>query len=117
MSAFYPIATTCSILAPMCYVPRARPQSISFEGMTGMSDQIADTNNGKPHKAKITCALTGKEYPRSAVVSLATVLPSLVERIRKDIPNSKTTLSFRARSLIAIADYTSPNYCARKAAI
>ena len=73
----------------MCYVPRARPQSISFEGMTGMSDQIADTNNGKPHKAKITCALTGKEYPRSAVVSLATVLPSLVERIRKDYPELK----------------------------
>lgn len=52
-----------------------------------MSDQIAE--NGKPHKPKVICALTGKEYPRGAVVNLATILPSLVERIRKDYPDLK----------------------------
>jgi uncharacterized membrane protein len=45
--------------------------------------------NGKNSKPKIVCALTGKEYSRGNVVNLATVMPSLVERIRKDYPNLK----------------------------
>jgi len=52
-----------------------------------MSDQIVE--NGKAPKQKIVCTLTGKEYPRGAVVSIATVMPSLVERIRKDHPDLK----------------------------
>lgn len=45
--------------------------------------------NGKAPKPKIVCSLTGKEYSRGAVVSIATVMPSLVERIRKDYPDLK----------------------------
>jgi uncharacterized membrane protein len=52
-----------------------------------MSDQI--TENGKAPKPKIVCALTGKEYSRGNVINLATVMPSLVERIRKDHPDLK----------------------------
>jgi uncharacterized membrane protein len=52
-----------------------------------MSDQIVE--NGKAPKQKIVCSLTGKEFSRGNVVSLATVMPSLVERIRKDHPDLK----------------------------
>jgi uncharacterized membrane protein len=52
-----------------------------------MTDQIIE--NGKPPKAKVVCSLTGKEYSRANVVNLATVMPSLVERIRKDYPDLK----------------------------
>jgi uncharacterized membrane protein len=52
-----------------------------------MSEQTIE--NGKPPKPKITCALTGKEFSRGNVVTLATVMPSLVERIRKDHPDLK----------------------------
>ncbi len=52
-----------------------------------MSDQIVE--NGKAPKQKVVCALTGKEFSRGNVVNLATVLPSLVERIRKDHPELK----------------------------
>jgi uncharacterized membrane protein len=52
-----------------------------------MSEQTLE--NGKPPKAKIACALTGKELSRGNVVNLATVMPSLVERIRKDHPELK----------------------------
>lgn len=50
-----------------------------------MSEQTKE--NGKPHKPRFVCALTGAELPHSAVVNLATVLPSLADRIRKDHPN------------------------------
>ncbi|MBS0233614.1 MAG: DUF1003 domain-containing protein [Proteobacteria bacterium] len=52
-----------------------------------MSEQTSES--GKPPKPKITCALTGHEYPRGKLVNLATVMPSLVERIRKDHPELK----------------------------
>ena len=52
-----------------------------------MSEQTIE--NGKPPKPKIICALTGKEFSRGNVVSLAAVMPSLVERIRKDHPDLK----------------------------
>lgn len=55
--------------------------------MTGMSDQNAES--GKSPKPKVVCALTGKEYPRGAVINLATVMPSLIERMRKDHPDLK----------------------------
>ncbi len=45
--------------------------------------------NGKAPKPKFFCTLTGKEYSRGNVVNLATVMPSLVERIRKDYPDVK----------------------------
>ncbi|CCB65349.1 MULTISPECIES: DUF1003 domain-containing protein [unclassified Hyphomicrobium] len=58
-----------------------------------MADQIPENGkvpeNGKASKPKIVCSLTGKEYSRGAVVSIATVMPSLVERIRKDYPDLK----------------------------
>ncbi|MFT3730892.1 MAG: DUF1003 domain-containing protein [Hyphomicrobium sp.] len=52
-----------------------------------MSDQ--STENGKATKPKLACALTGKELSRSNLVSLAAVMPLLVERIRKDYPDLK----------------------------
>lgn len=52
-----------------------------------MSEQM--TEGGKPPKPKVACALTGQEYSRGKVVNLATVMPSLVERIRKDHPELK----------------------------
>ncbi|MET0432290.1 MAG: DUF1003 domain-containing protein [Hyphomicrobium sp.] len=52
-----------------------------------MSEQTIE--NGKPPKPKIICALTGKEFSRGNVVSLAAVMPSLVERIRQDHPDLK----------------------------
>jgi uncharacterized membrane protein len=58
-----------------------------------MSEQTTENGkaaeNGKVAKPKIVCALTGKEFSRSNVVNLATVMPSLVERIRKDHPDLK----------------------------
>jgi uncharacterized membrane protein len=54
-------------------------------GIAAMSERPRE--NGKPHRPRFVCALTGAELPHSAVVSLATVLPSLVDRIRKDHPN------------------------------
>lgn len=45
--------------------------------------------NGKPQKPRFVCALTGAELPRGSVINLATVLPSLAERIRKDHPDLK----------------------------
>jgi uncharacterized membrane protein len=50
-----------------------------------MADQT--TENEKRPKPKFNCALTGKEFSRGNVVSLATVMPTLVERIRKDHPD------------------------------
>jgi uncharacterized membrane protein len=50
--------------------------------MSGTSE-----NSGKPLKPHFVCALTGAEIPRAGAVSLATVLPSLVERIRRDHPD------------------------------
>ncbi len=52
-----------------------------------MSEQT--TESGKPPKPKITCALTGHDYSRGKLVNLATVMPSLVERMRKDHPDLK----------------------------
>ena len=52
-----------------------------------MSDQIND--NGKPNKARIVCAITGKELSRNGAVHLDAVRPSLVERMRKDHPDLK----------------------------
>jgi uncharacterized membrane protein len=47
----------------------------------------ATKENGKPHKPRFICAITGAELGRNGVVNLATVRPSLVERIRKDHPD------------------------------
>jgi uncharacterized membrane protein len=52
-----------------------------------MSDQI--NGNSKRHKTRVVCAITGKEIPRNSAVHLASVLPSLVERMRKDHPDLK----------------------------
>jgi uncharacterized membrane protein len=53
--------------------------------------RMSDENNGvgKAPKPKIVCALTGKEFSRGNIVNLGTVMPSLVERIRKDYPELK----------------------------
>jgi uncharacterized membrane protein len=53
-----------------------------------MTDQNQDAaaGNGKPKKPHAVCAITGKELPRGAVVSLGSVLPSLADRLRKDHP-------------------------------
>jgi uncharacterized membrane protein len=52
-----------------------------------MSDQI--NVNGKPNKARIVCAITGKELSRNGAAHLDAVRPSLVERMRKDHPDLK----------------------------
>jgi uncharacterized membrane protein len=54
-------------------------------GTISMSEQ--SNENGKPHKPRIVCALSKTELPRNAVVNLATVMPSLVARIRRDHPD------------------------------
>lgn len=50
-----------------------------------MSDEIKV--GGKSHKPRLTCALTGKELSHNGGTSLASVMPTLVERIRKDHPD------------------------------
>ena len=50
-----------------------------------MSDHAS--TGGKPRPERQTCAISGRELPRKDLVSLDTVRPSLVERIRKDHPS------------------------------
>ena len=52
-----------------------------------MSDQI--NANGKPNKPRIVCAITGKELSRNGAAHLDAVRPSLVEGMRKDLPDLK----------------------------
>ncbi len=52
-----------------------------------MSEQTPES--GKPPRPKIACAVTGQEFSRGKLINLATVMPSLVERIRKDHPDLK----------------------------
>lgn len=52
-----------------------------------MSEQTPES--GKPPKPKMACAVTGHEFSRGKLINLATVMPSLVERIRKDHPDLK----------------------------
>ena len=78
-----------------------------------MSDQI--NVNGKPNKARIVCAITGKELSRNGAAHLDAVRPSLVERMRRITPISRTTLSFHVPNSIATAAFTSLNCCAQKA--
>jgi uncharacterized membrane protein len=75
----------------------AHGQSVSERGITAMSETINE--NGKPHKPRVVCAITGLEFGRGAVVSLATVMPSLVERIRRDHPDLKEDAAISRKEL------------------
>lgn len=54
--------------------------------MSTIDDAAGNAQVGGRKSAKYACAITGRERPRRELVSLETLRPTLVERIRRDHP-------------------------------